>query len=83
MNGTLNDIAVGERAVVTQLTAQDGMRGRLLDIGFTCGARVRCLFAAPSGEPRAYLIRGAVIALRREDADTVHVRTRQEAQTWD
>ena len=82
MNRTLNDLAVGERAVVTQLTAQGGMRGRLLDIGLTCGARVRCLFAAPSGEPRAYLIRGAVIALRREDADTVRVRRRKEAQIW-
>ena len=34
---------------------------------------MRCLFAAPSGEPRAYRIRGAVIALRREDAALVRV----------
>ena len=80
MDRTLNDLAVGERAAVTRLTAQGDMRGRLLDIGLTCGACVRCLFAAPSGEPRAYLIRGAVIALRAEDADTVCVR--KERATW-
>ena len=50
---------------------------RLMDLGLTRGARVRCLFAAPSGEPRAYLIRGAVIALRREDAALVCASARE------
>ena len=49
------------------------MGRRLLDIGFTEGTRVQCLYAAPSGEPRAYLVRGAVIALRREDAARVRL----------
>lgn len=52
----------------------DGLtRRRLLDLGFTPGARVRCLFSAPSGSPKAYLIRGTVIALRSCDAINVNV----------
>ena len=44
------------------------VRRRLMDLGLTPGARVTCLFSAPSGDPRAYMVRGSVIALRREDA---------------
>ena len=48
-----------------------------MDLGLTHGARVRCLFAAPGGDPRAYRIRGAVIALRSEDAELVCVCARE------
>lgn len=76
---TLNALRPGEMARVRGLLPDDGRNivFRLLDLGFTRGARVRCLFAAPSGEPRAYRIRGAVIALRREDAALVRVWPRE------
>ncbi|MEG2203689.1 MAG: FeoA family protein, partial [Oscillospiraceae bacterium] len=32
------------------------------------GTRVECLHRSPAGDPIAFLIRGAMIALRREDA---------------
>ena len=48
-----------------------------MDLGLTHGARVRCLFAAPGGDPRAYRIRGAVIALRSEDAGLVRLCARE------
>ena len=54
--------------MVEALGGQGDARRRLMDLGFTPGARVMCLFAAPSGDPRAYMVRGSVIALRREDA---------------
>ena len=56
------------RAEVAYMDLSGPMGQRLLDIGFTAGTEVACLYAAPSGEPRAYLVRGAVIALREEDA---------------
>lgn len=58
----------GEAARVARLEIAPGMRRRLLDLGFTEGTKVRCLFAAPGGDPKAYWVRGAIIALRREDA---------------
>lgn len=76
----LGALRAGETAVVTEVEDGNDMHRRLEDIGFTGGAQVRCLFAAPSGEPRAYLVRGAVMALRHEDA--ARVRVRQEAP-WD
>jgi ferrous iron transport protein A len=44
------------------------MRRRLQDIGLISGTQVSCVLRAPAGDPTAYAIRGAVIALRREDA---------------
>ena len=42
------------------------MRRRLMDIGFTEGAEIECVLAAPG--IKAYLVRGSVIALREGDA---------------
>lgn len=61
----------GERACVTELLAQAGMRRRLLDLGLTPGTHVECELKSPSGDPAAYRIRGALIALRRRDAALV------------
>ena len=69
----LSDLPAGRSADVAQMDAPGPMGRRLLDLGFTEGTRVQCLYAAPSGEPRAYLVRGAVIALRREDAARVRL----------
>ena len=51
------------------------MRRRLQDIGLISGTRVECVGVSPLGDPAAYLIRGAVIALRREDSDGVQLCT--------
>ena len=44
------------------------MLRRLMDIGFTEGAEIECVLAAPGGGIKAYLVRGSVIALREGDA---------------
>jgi ferrous iron transport protein A len=47
------------------------MDRRLIDLGLVRGTRVTCVLKSPAGDPCAYLIRGALIALRRADADGV------------
>lgn len=71
---TLYDIKVGERAVVEELKTSGAMRRRLLDIGLSSGAVVECVGRSPMGDPSAYLIRGAVIAIRARDCRGVIVR---------
>lgn len=75
MNGYkgLNEIKVGESATVKSIDISGPMRRRLLDIGLIEESRVECLFKGPSGNPVAYLICGAVIALRNTDAVRVRV----------
>lgn len=71
---TLADMQEGAAAVVSALLAEGGIRRRLRDIGLIEGTKVRCLNRGPSGDPVAYLIRGAVIALRREDSSKIIVQ---------
>ena len=68
---TLANMQEGTAARVSALLADGGIRRRLRDIGLIEGTRVRCLNRGPSGDPVAYLIRGAVIALRREDSSKI------------
>lgn len=70
---TLNDISPGQHGVVTALLSSGDMRRRLLDIGLTPGTRVDCLGKSPLGDPAAFLIRGAVIALRQKDCRKILV----------
>lgn len=67
----LNDIKPGQNAVVQSLRAHGSMRRRLLDIGLVEGTRVECVGVSPLGDPSAYLIRGAVIAIRAADCRDV------------
>ena len=64
----LCDIRPGARAVVSTLETTGSMRRRLLDIGLVENTEVECLGRSPCGDPSAYLIRGAVIAIRAQDA---------------
>lgn len=63
----------GYTGKITGLDITGGMRRRLQDIGLVEGTRVKCLMHAPSGDPAAYLIRGAVIALREEDSRRIFI----------
>ena len=67
----LSSLAPGERGNVIKILAEGDMRRRLIDIGLVEKTEVSCLGRSPLGDPSAYLIRGAVIALRKTDADTV------------
>ncbi|HHU05836.1 MAG TPA: ferrous iron transport protein A [Clostridiales bacterium] len=70
---TLKDLKRGQRARVRALSSTGGIRRRLLDIGLIEGTEVECLGKSPAGDPTAYLIRGAVIALRSEDSGQIYI----------
>jgi DtxR family Mn-dependent transcriptional regulator len=68
-------LRLGETARVVALSP--GLRGqerrRLLDLGLLPGTAVTAELRSPSGDPTAYRIRGATIALRAEQARQVRV----------
>ena len=70
---TLNCLNEGEKCCVRHLLIQGNMRKRLRDIGLIEGTYVDCLKKSVSGDPTAYLIRGAVIALRSDDSSRIIV----------
>ena len=70
----LNRVAEGQTVRVDELLATGSIRRRLLDIGLVEGTDVACLQRSPAGDPVAYLIRGAVIAIRSEDSANILVK---------
>lgn len=74
----LSQVRRGMTVTVHKLQAKEEIRRRLLDIGLIEGTKVCCLYSGPSGDPTAYLIRGTVVALRREDAGQIRVLAFEE-----
>ena len=73
METTMNNMKIGETAKVLRLELPKSAGRRLQDIGLIAGTKVFCALKSPSGDPKAFLIRGAVIAIREEDGAGVVV----------
>lgn len=72
---SLDDLRPGEAGRVTGIapSVQGPQRRRLLDLGVVEGTRIEAEFASAAGDPVAYRIRGALIALRRSEAEHVRI----------
>ena len=72
----MNDLSPGEWAVIKELKNKGDMRRRLNDLGFAEKSEVCCTLTAPLGDPKAYYIKGTVIALREDDSSLITVQTK-------
>ena len=77
---TLDAMTPGRHAAVSALLCSGSIRRRLLDLVMIPGTRVVCIGRSPLGDPSAYLVRGAVIALRRKDCRQILI-TGESADT--
>jgi DtxR family Mn-dependent transcriptional regulator len=75
--GALSALAPGEAAEVVSISrsCRGAERRRFMDLGILPGTPITAEIQSPSGDPTAYRIRGALIALRRDQADMIHVRS--------
>ncbi len=65
---SLSCLKEGGKCIVRELSDDVKMRNRLSSLGLIEGTCVTCVMKSFSGDPAAFLIRGAVIALRNEDS---------------
>ncbi len=70
---TLDKLEIGQKCKVVSLNSTCSIRRRFLDLGLISDTEIEALQQSPSGDPIAYLIRGAVIALRNEDSSQISV----------
>ncbi|MDQ3064172.1 MAG: ferrous iron transport protein A [Acidobacteriota bacterium] len=71
---TLDQLKIGHAATVTKIFSTNAERRRLLDLGILPGTRIENVMPSPLGDPVAYRIRSAVVALRREQAQLIEVQ---------
>ena len=69
----LDALRPGQHGTVAQLRLQGALLQRLLDMGLIQNTIVQCLGRSPGGDPSAFLIRGAVIAIRAVDGQHIWV----------
>lgn len=69
----LKNLPLGRTAKIKHLLSVGSIRRRMLDLGLVSGTVVEAMHKSPSGDPTAYNIRGAVIALRSEEAGKILV----------
>jgi Fe2+ transport system protein FeoA len=71
----LTDLRIGESATLIALDLPDSVQNYLMHMGFVPNALVTVLRRAPAGDPTVYGIDGMQIALRRETAEVIRVRS--------
>lgn len=70
---TLNQLPLNTKGMIQKLNCQGNIRRRLLDLGFVKGATITPVLISPSQDPRAFSIRGTLIAIRKEDANLITI----------
>ena len=69
----LNMLPMGCYGKVKELVVEGPVRRRMMDLGLIMDTVVEAIRKSPSGDPTAYQIRGAVIALREEEASKIMI----------
>lgn len=75
----LTDVEIGACCEIVSINSSCKNRDRLIELGFTSKTEITPLHSAPiGGDPRAYLLRGGVMALRSEDACEIITKSKEE-----
>mgnify|MGYP005799991639 FL=1 len=69
----LSDMQIGDKGVIKKLNVNENIKRRLQDLGLIEETYIECILKSPFNDPSAYLVRGALIAIRKEDGKNIEV----------
>ena len=69
----LDRLLLGQYAKIVEIKADEDIKRRLMDLGMVRGTKIRPVLISPAGDPVAYEVRGAVVALRNRISSLVIV----------
>ena len=73
---TLDELQIGQIATIVEISGQDGIAIRLMEMGLTDGEEIQLIGFAPLGDPIEFLVRNYRLSLRKAEAKRVTVLTR-------
>ena len=73
MLNNLNDIKINDTVIVSSINDKCQIKRRLLDIGLIPGTKVTLVYTSPFKDPKAYLIKNTLIAIRDKDSKEIKV----------
>ena len=75
---TLDQLPIGQEAVITTVGGEGELRCRFLDMGLIPKTRVRMQKVAPMGDPMEIRLRGYELTIRQEDAAKITIIPEKE-----
>lgn len=69
----LNQLPLDRNGIIQELNCDGNIKRRLLDMGLVKGTNVKPVLISPSKDPRAFEVRGSIIAIREEEAKKINV----------
>lgn len=69
----LNELEINKTGKIFEINCQNDVKRRLLDLGMIKGTKVTPVLISPSGDPKAFDIRGTLIAIREEDTKLIDI----------
>ena len=75
---TLDKTKIGDIVNVLKINDNSLIKRRLQDLGIIKNSKIECVLKSPFNDPKAYLIRGCIIAIRNEDAKDILVEIKNE-----
>ena len=70
---TAADLKYGEKVIINSIDTSNPSHQRILEIGFTPGQEIEIMSKAVFDDPIAFSVRGALIAMRKKEADCIIV----------
>lgn len=70
----LNDLKIGESAILTKIGGSGALRQHLLDMGLIPGTEIKMVKFAPMGDPIEVQIHGYELTIRLNDAKRIEVK---------
>ncbi len=70
---TAADLKYGEKVKISSIDISNPSHQRILEIGFTPGQEIEIMSKTVFDDPIAFSVRGALIAMRKKEADCIIV----------
>ena len=70
----LSQLPLNKNGIIDKIECDEGIKRRVLDMGLVKGTNIVPILVSPSGDPRAFLVRGTIIAIREDDAKNIKIK---------
>lgn len=70
----LNQLPLNKNGIIETIKCEGNIKRRLLDLGLVKGTNIKPVLISPSKDPRAFEVRGTIIAIRKEDARNIEIQ---------
>lgn len=67
----LSELPLNKYGIINDVECEGNVKRRLLDLGLVKGTKIMPVLVSPSKDPRAFAVRGSIIAIRKEDAEKI------------